>query len=171
MLTLQDYIWICLTDDIISQAEKKCVPNNPESFSNGEGSIYGEIAEICFGNIFTQYKRENTPDYDFINRTTGTRIDVKAKHITDFPMIDFDASIPKFAGGNKRVLTYDCDYFVFARVRKSLDVCWLIGMIQTKKFLENAILDPKMKQECYQMKYRDLSPLPRTLKGDPNAQG
>jgi len=160
MLTLEDFIPYILTDEIIKQAEKNKVEKNPESFSNGDGSIYGEIAEIVFGRVFKQYKRENTPDYDFIHRDTGTTVDVKGKHIADYPLIDFDASIPKRPKGNKRDLTYNCDYFVFARVRKALDVCWLIGMIQRKRFFENAIFDPDRPQPCYQMKYYDLLPLP-----------
>lgn len=160
---MQDYIWIVITDEILEKANRLKEANYSGSWTNGDGAIFGALGEVCFETVFPEYERKNTTDYDFMHRVTGTRVEVKSKHVADFPQLHFSASV---ADNYRQV----CDYYVFARVRKPLDVCWLIGMYPAKQYFDGAMFHRKGELRCsggvypfscFNRKHSELVPFPR----------
>ena len=107
---------------------------------------------------FLKAKIENTYDYDLIK--SGLKIDVKSKKCTSIPRPEYDCSVPAYNTRQK------CDFYVFVRILDNLETGWICGIINKKKFFENATLYKKgytdtsnmmtFKEDTYNTKIKDL---------------
>ncbi len=129
------------------------------SIQHGQGNLYGFIGEIVTNN-YLKGKIENTYDYDIV--FDKYKIDVKTKCCGSIPKTEYECSIAAYNTEQK------CDLYVFTRVSKDLNKCWILGYISKNEFFDKARfckkgnvdkksdLSWKFKADCYNMEIREL---------------
>jgi hypothetical protein len=127
------------------------------SFMKGQGNIIGFLGEIVVSD-FLKAKIENTYDYDLVKG--NVKIDVKSKKCTSKPKDYYECSVAAYNTRQK------CDFYVFVRILDNLETGWICGIINKKKFFENATLYKKgytdtsnmmtFKEDTYNTKIKDL---------------
>ena len=130
MITLQ------ITKEDIEKAENlysfKCLNN---SITKGDSNIYGAIGEVIVEKYLKSINRDvdfaSAYDYDMI--VSGKKIDVKTKRTTVVPKDHYLCSVSNFNTKQK------CDYYVFARVKESKDVAYILGYMPKKEFYEKSV--------------------------------
>lgn len=162
-------ITVDITNEIIERA-KDLYPfdNLKGSITRGEGNIYGAIGEILIWDHFTAlgYDVQYHGSYDYDIVINGSTVDVKTKHTTVKPQMDYLCSISAFN------TSQNCDYYFFVRVMKDMSKGYLLGYLLKKDFYEVADFNKKgtedingwlFKDDCYNVEVRYLNkfkPLP-----------
>ena len=128
------------------------------SIRKGKGNKVGFLGEIAVAYFFNG-DLENTYDYDVLAH--DCKMEVKTKETTVVPRPDYEGSV---ATCN---LKQRCDIYVFTRVMKDLETCWICGMIRNDEFLSKARKLTKgqkdgsngftVKQNCMNMYYSDMA--------------
>jgi|AntRauTorcE11897_2_1112592.scaffolds.fasta_scaffold00046_90 hypothetical protein len=124
-------IEIPLNDDMraLATIKAKELGKLNNSIRKGKGNKVGFLGEIAVAYLFSGYLH-NTYDYDVL--AFDCRMEVKTKETTVVPSLDYEGSV---ASCN---LKQDCDIYVFTRVMKDLETCWICGMIKNDDFLTKA---------------------------------
>ena len=128
------------------------------SMLRGAGNIRGLLAEIAYADRFDLHLA-GTYNYDLLTKK-GKRVDVKSKGGWQVPQPHHWVAVEKR-------FEQDCDFYVFARVRKDLELIWLLGWMPAIEFRKKAIHFPpgtpdpddpsfKNKLDNLQMRNRDL---------------
>lgn len=128
------------------------------SMLRGAGNIRGLLAEIVYADKFG-LQIASTYNYDLLTKN-GKRVDVKSKGGWQVPQ-------PHHWVAVERRFEQDCDFYVFARVRKDLELIWLLGWMPTIEFRRTALHFPpgtqdpddpsfRNKLDNLQMRNRDL---------------
>ena len=120
------------------------------------------IAEVSFGTVFSNFLYKPTFDYDYI--CDKYTVDIKSKHRSVYPALNFSATIPKYQVHNQNVTNYcfcstikeDNQYSVF-----------LCGKISKFEFIKVATLreagytdtsnNMTFTEDSYELKYSDLT--------------
>jgi hypothetical protein len=159
-MEIKKMIEIDITDKMLYIASKKAKEMGAlrGSITNGGGNQVGFLGE-CLVSSFFKIPFNNTYEYDFI-LPNGETIDVKTKTTTVVPRSDYDCSV---AAWNK---SQACDYYVFTRVKKSLDKGWILGYLPKDTYYKEAVklkkgeVDPSnnftVKSDCYNVKINQL---------------
>lgn len=119
------------------------------------GHIPGFICEEVFlDNYGGQYV--GSTKYDIV--LNGHKIDIKTKQCTSEPLPTYDATVAKYQEHQT------CDYYVFFRILKSFEYCWILGAYPKKQFTLDANLMLKgtrdgrflCRTDCYTMPINKL---------------
>lgn len=130
------------------------------SIRRGEGNLVGFIGEIVV-NGYIGGQLADTYDYDLLKE--GVRLDVKTKETSVRPKPYYECSIADFNPDQK------CDHYVFARVHKNLDTCWILGYkskedyFRESRFLKKGDVDGDngfvVKADCHNLEISRLEPI------------
>jgi hypothetical protein len=126
------------------------------SFTNGEGNIYGALGEIIIHDLAKENNLQvdfnSTYDYDLI--IDGLKVDVKTKRTTVIPHNDFLCSIAAYN------TTQKCDYYFFVRINENMEDAYLCGYKSKVDFFNEAFFASKgskdingwiFKEDCYNL--------------------
>ena len=118
----------------------------------------GILGEYAACHYLGAAKHNNTYDWDISLR--GATIDVKSKVRNNKPRVDYGASIPNITRRQ------DCDYYMFASVKRDFSKVFLMGYIPTDLFFKQAkFLKPgdsdgtntfRARCETYNLAYSEL---------------
>lgn len=150
-----------ISQEIIQKAtlESREMGELKNSITKGEGNIYGFVGELVVSNYIGAVI-SRTYDYDLVKN--NLRIDVKTKHCTSKPKLNYLCSIAAYN------IKQECDYYVFVRVMKDLTKAWVLGCMEKEEFFKRAKfykkgeIDPSsifgwtFKADCYNMAIQDL---------------
>ena len=122
--------------DHIEEAQRRAdeIGKLKNSIEKGGGNIYGCLGEVVFAELMG-IELNNTFDYDLI--IGGLSVDVKSKHCTTPPRMEYECSVADFNTKQK------CDYYVFVRVMKDLSKCWVLGKIKKEDYYKDAVFRKK----------------------------
>ena len=124
-----------VTENQREQAKKlaKEMGSLNHSMLKGDGNIRGFLAEVAYADKFG-LEIAHTYNYDLLTKS-GKRVDVKSKGGWQVPHPHHWVAVEKR-------FEQDCDFYVFVRVRKDLEVVWLLGWMPTLEFRKSAIHFP-----------------------------
>lgn len=155
-------IEIRVAEDTITKARERAVRMGElrNSIRHGEGNLVGFIGEIVV-NEYISGELVNTYDYDLTKNET--KFDVKTKETSVKPKPHYECSIPDFNPNQ------NCDFYIFARVHKSLDRCWILGYkskeayFAESRFLKKGDIDGDngfvVKADCHNLEISRLEPM------------
>lgn len=155
-------IEITITEDIVRQARERAVRMGElrNSIRHGEGNLVGFIGEIIV-NEYIGGELVDTYDYDLT--MGGIKFDVKTKETTVKPKPYYECSIADFNPNQ------NCDHYIFARVHKNLDRCWILGFkskgayFAESRFLKKGDVDGDngfvVKADCHNLEISRLEPM------------
>lgn len=129
------------------------------SFTKGEGEIYGALGEIVVFDFLSQrnlVEIDGMRDFDL--KVNGLKVEVKTKHCTTTPEPNWNCSIPATSTHQ----TFD--YVIFVRVHENLEEAWILGQLSYKDFYDKAFLLKKgekdgtftVKADCYNVRIEEL---------------
>jgi hypothetical protein len=157
-------IEIRVTEETKTKARERAVRMGElrNSIRHGEGNLVGFIGEIVV-NEYISGELVDTYDYDLTKNET--RFDVKTKETTVKPKPYYECSIADFNPNQ------NCDYYIFARVHKDLDRCWILGYkskeayFSESRFLKKGDIDGDngfvVKADCHNLEISSLEPMER----------
>lgn len=155
-------IEITITEDIVRQARERAVRMGElrNSIRHGEGNLVGFIGEIIV-NEYIGGELVDTYDYDLT--MGGIKFDVKTKETTVKPKPYYECSIADFNPNQ------NCHHYIFARVHKNLDRCWILGFkskeayFAESRFLKKGDVDGDngfvVKADCHNLEISRLEPM------------
>jgi hypothetical protein len=151
-----------VTEDTIRKARERAVRMGElrNSIRHGEGNLVGFIGEIVV-NEYIRGELVDTYDYDLTKNET--KFDVKTKETSVKPKPHYECSIADFNPNQ------NCDYYIFARVHKNLDKCWILGYKSKEAYFAESRLLRKgdvdgdngfvVKADCHNLEISRLEPM------------
>ena len=141
MITEEDYYEINISTQMYSKAldrAKNFESNNAMSICSSKGpKIAGFVAEeIIINNFGGKLIDDKKLSYD-IDCHIGT-IDVKTKRCRSRPLITYDCSVTEYQAKKQK-----SDYLLFCRCDYDFTKLWVLGIIETKEFLDKSTLIKK----------------------------
>ena len=121
-----------ITDDMLIRAKARSrklgALNN--SFTKGQGNIYGFLGEELFCRYFSITPKDEF-NYDFEYK--DKKYEIKSKHCSTEPKEHFECSIAETS------IFQDTDVYVFTRILNDLSVGWLLGYISKCDFFKDEV--------------------------------
>lgn len=133
-----EIIRISVSDDIISRARARYDKRvrkvyNSRSYNGGRNVLDSMVSEQVVSEYYNK-PIQDTYDYDFVT-SSGVRIDLKTKSKSDLePEPYWYCMVPEY-----QVYKQECDYYIFNRINKRLDVVWILGYMSKEEFIKNSI--------------------------------
>jgi|TARA_Y100000310_G_scaffold78174_1_gene74789 hypothetical protein len=138
------------------KAEEMGVLRN--SITKGQGNVAGFIGEELSQKVYGG-KLDNTYQHDLVLED-GRRVDVKTKRTSVEPQESYDCSV------SASQIDYDCDGYVFVRIKNDFSTAWMLGYISKEAFKEKSVFHKKgdidksngfmFRMDCYNIKIKDL---------------